>query len=889
MQRAGLLVVEMNKTIITPTKRLRRYLQLEYAKEQIAQGNVVWPSLDCLPWNAWCQRLFSDISLNIDEHFQLLRPHQQRWLWQDIIQHSRYREQLLQVQATARHVQAAYEQCRAWQIPVFPENVFLSEDAQAFKHWYQTYVQRKKEHCWIDDAELPDFIEENILVNTITNTLVFQGFDYFTTQQQHLIQTLKDHGVDVDIQMSEQRNKSVSVFAANDKQQEIINATNWAKQKIKSDPDATIGILTPRLGLQRNVINRLMVQTLEPAQLIYPHAKTGNLFSISLGKPLSDYSMIQIALVILDLGHRSISIHDLSRLLHTHYIQAVEDELAKRARFDLLLRKKGYERISLKSIYRIAENGKEQGTYCERFIQQLKDFELRFLSYAKQETYRQWAEYFSQLLNCFTWPTEKSLNSDEYQTLSKWQDVLKDLSNISLSDKKVSYFTALSQLKHLLNEQRFQPETEETPIQVSELDGVAAMQFDALWIMDMQDDVWPEAKTANPFIPIVCQREYNVPEADANSRLQMAKDMTIRLYQSAKDVVFSYSHWEGDRECRPTALIQTFIEQNNIPTIEVTDSVKQQIFLSAKQELFYDSPPEFKTDKEKAAGGSGLFRDQSLCPFRAFARHRLFAESLPQSDIGLSASERGKLVHRVMQYLWQRIGKQKKLLYLSSNEIDKLVHSVVLESIKQHAEHNPELFPQRFSELEQKRLEGLVKQWLEIEKQRAPFNVIKTEEWQTIHFAGLELNICIDRIDEIAEGQYAIIDYKTGKVSKSDWESDNPNEPQLPLYAVTTNEDVIAVAFASLKSGELGYKGQANADELFPKIKANKDYSWQQCLEDWQTALNRLAEDFKRGYAAVEPKDRRACEYCDLHGLCRFYERVTNHLEDDEVDVMNDE
>ncbi len=125
------------------------------------------------------------------------------------------------------------------------------------------------------------------------------------------------------------------------------------------------------------------------------------------------------------------------------------------------------------------------------------------------------------------------------------------------------------------------------------------MQFDALWIMDMQDDVWPEAKTANPFIPIVCQREYNVPEADANSRLQMAKDMMIRLYQSAKDVVFSYSHWEGDRECRPTVLIQTFIEQNNIPTIEVTDSVKQQIFLSSKQELFYDSPQNLKQTRKK--------------------------------------------------------------------------------------------------------------------------------------------------------------------------------------------------------------------------------------------------------------------------------------------------
>lgn len=162
--------------------------------------------------------------------------------------------------------------------------------------------------------------------------------------------------------------------------------------------------------------------------------------------------------------------------------------------------------------------------------------------------------------------------------------------------------------------------------------------------------------------------------------------------------------------------------------------------------------------------------------------------------------------------------------------------------------------------------------------------MIATEEWRTILFEDIELHLRVDRVDELADGRCVIIDYKTGVVSKNDWETDNPNDPQLPLYAVTSAQEVAAIAFASLKRGKLGFVGQGDvnpdSDDCLPGIKQDADIAWQDRLDAWEQLLIQLANDFRQGKAIVDPTVM-ACRYCDLHSLCRIYERCENP---DEID-----
>lgn len=105
-------LIRQGATIITPTQRLSRHLRYLFATEQIAQGKQAWQTPDCLPWTAWCRRCFESLSFRTDDKVTVLSNLQQQWLWQEIINSSKYKNQLLQITATAKQAAHAYQLCQ---------------------------------------------------------------------------------------------------------------------------------------------------------------------------------------------------------------------------------------------------------------------------------------------------------------------------------------------------------------------------------------------------------------------------------------------------------------------------------------------------------------------------------------------------------------------------------------------------------------------------------------------------------------------------------------------------------------------------------------------------------------------------------------------------------
>ena len=874
-------------TVITPTQRLSRHIRYQYANEQMAQGKQAWQTPDCLPWTAWCLRSFESLSLRTKGDEILLNKLQQQWLWQEIISQSKYKNQLLQVTATAKQVAQAYQLAKEWCVPIFPSDTYLSEDSFAFKNWADSYDKQKRDNDWLDDACLPDYIAAYIQeLKPSLNKIVFYDFDQFTTQQLNLKQALIEAGIDIEEINVVDQNQSSSVSELNSQESEILAAACWAKEHLEKESHATIGIIAPNLSAIRDKVEYGFASVLTPQKWFEPDQAIQKPYSISLGKPLSNYALINTATNLLSLGKRKVSINTLSLLLHSPFLKGANEESAVRAKFDAALRRIGEQQLGFKTLYWIAEERCKEYEQCEEFIQLLKIFEISFLSNAKKKTLRQWTLNFSEWLTDFGWPGERNLNSDEHQVLMAWQTALTQLGSLDGLSKPVNFSTALFQLKKLLSDTRFQPETLETPIQILGMTGAAGMQFDYLWVLNMRDEYWPALMPVNAFLPIAVQRDFNIPNAHAETQLKLAKDITDKLIRSAKEVVLSYANQDNDRLCRPSPLIKTI--QSGTYGIEQYNDYKNTIFESSQLETFVDiAAPEIPAG-QTANGGSTLFKDQSACPFKAFARHRLHAEALQQTDIGLSAAERGNLVHRALQYLWQRLKTLENLKYRTALELEKIIHSVVLEAIKLQTSQQPETFADRFTELEQLRLEKILKQWLLIEKDRSDFKVIATEEWKTIVFEDIELYLRVDRVDELADGRCVILDYKTGPVSKNDWETENPNDPQLPLYAVTNGQQVAAIAFASLKPGKMGFVGLADTDDILPRVKQDADLLWQEKLDNWEQILIKLANDFRNGIAVVDPT-RTACRYCELPSLCRINERVENLDENiDEEGLIHD-
>jgi ATP-dependent helicase/nuclease subunit B len=304
-----------------------------------------------------------------------------------------------------------------------------------------------------------------------------------------------------------------------------------------------------------------------------------------------------------------------------------------------------------------------------------------------------------------------------------------------------------------------------------------------------------------------------------------------------------------------------------------------------------------------------VIKDQAACPFRAFAARRLNADELNRSEWGLSAGQRGMLLHKVMELLWSpEKGQLHNLADLQAAiaegrlraEIEGAIADVFAPLVK---ENGGDAWMEAYLASVQRRLLTRLEEWVRIEAERVPFTVEATEKvLDDVSVGGLKLRLRADRIDQVgddglAEGQRLLVDYKSGKVSTKDWDGMRPNEPQLPLYAIFGNvENVCGVVFARINVEKTELEGcvsdvraQLFADKKLSSNLAKNPYN-NAIRNEWTTALLNLAEDFLHGEAQVDPKDgTKTCKFCAMPGLCRVAEKREASTEDEtEADEGDD-
>ena len=869
-------------TLVTPTGRLSRYLQQQYAALQILGGKQAWETPDILPWHGWLKRTWEEISIRGTVTGVLLTSEQQQHVWQDIISRSNTNGLLLHPVNTAWQAMQAWSLCQQWQIPVFPEDVFLNEDAYAFKNWANEYQQRCRANGWVDETVFASLLLREPSDSILNGGLVLIGFDDFTPQQCALLEHLQQSGCQQVIEYPlVNRSNKTATLGFTDFRAEIRAAATWAKKILEEKPVASIGIIVHNLHTLHSHITNCFNDILFPGSILVNSDQMQRPYNISLGLPLIRYPVIDAAMLILAMGHQVLPLEELSSLLRSPFIKGALSESQKRAKFDAFLRSNAEFKITFSSLLRFSSIERATSTVPDIFISCCRDFRKVLQESGGNLTPGEWAKLFSELLKTFNWPGDRPLNSPEYQTVTEWQALLGRFAALDLVSPSLSYRDALSNLHRLLITTGFQPQTPEVPIQVLGLNGAAGMQFDHLWVMGLHEEVWPPRAQASPFIPLELQRSANMPDASAELKLAQTMKFTDRLIQSSPDVVLGFPLNDGERRLRPSALIRSYINpEQEFADIKSMDYA-EILFASGESEIIEDNRAPAIPAGETVSGGTTLFRDLAACPFRAFARHRLHADGLDYKDIGLDARDRGNIVHGVMQKLWSRLGSHTALLGMNRHELDTLTSDVISGTINEFRDKYPLAFTERFSRLEFERLQTLVNQWLELERQRRPFSVVQCEFMHKFDFNDIEIRTRIDRIDVLADGRYVIIDYKTGDPTLMAWFGDRPDDPQLPLYTISTDGEIAAVVFARIRSGDSAYIGLSETEGILPGVNTIADTKgirdiipdWETMISTWSSSLNRLAAGYREGFAVVDPKNSNTCKNCDLHCLCRIYEK----------------
>ncbi len=870
-------------TVLTVNSRLALHLHTSYEDRQRQQRKHSWTTPTILPWNAWLQRLWQEAQFeHAGRSLDLLTAEQALAVWEAVIHSSVHGESLLNTHAAARSAMQAWRLLRQWNQPVAVLGAETQADSVAFHAWAREYQRRCEQHHWLDQEVLPDWLinalDEGRL--NLNGHFLLAGFDELTPQHQSLIAALQRQGAVIEQSELEQPPAQVSLQSCADSQAEIRQVALWLRQLLQRDAAPPIGVVVPDLAAMRADIERIFDQVLLPGAVLDLERRPLRPYNISLGRAMVQLPMIHTALTLLAVLRAPAPLAEWGRLLLSPWIGGADRELAVRAQLDALLRRRGEARLTLNQVLRHSDNAG-----CDRLSRLLQGLRQSLSELPRRQAPDAWARSFQHLLQQAGWPGERSLDSDAYQTLQAWHKLLARFAGLSQVTANLTYSEALKQLRQQAGSVLFQAQSRNEPIQVLGVLEAAGVQFSHCWVMGLHDGVWPSAPTPHPFLPIALQRRLNMPHASAERELAYAEQLGRRLFAAAPEVIVSYPRRDGDADLRPSPMIADAAPVAQASWLEnAPPPYRDQLFESRQLESYCDWQAPALPMGIEVRGGTALFKDQAACPFRAFGRHRLKAEGLQTAQVGLDAAARGNLAHRVMELLWRELKDQQTLLRQDDPALQQRVENIVAQVIDAEAQQFPQQFSARFAALEKLRLIKLARAWLELETQRSPFEVVAVEQARQVVVAGLNMSIKADRIDRLTTGGELIIDYKTGRSSPNDWFGERPNEPQLPLYAVTSERQVTALAFATLRPGELALKGVSRDTGVAKDIKPGAvDWSVQQGL--WRDELNRLGDNFRRGRAEVDPKDAythnsRACSYCDLGPLCRINELAASELDE---------
>lgn len=873
--------VDSKYVIVTPNQRLNRYLQSSYAQYQTVKGRKVWTALNCLPRSAWMTKLWQQIQLSSQHErasWRRLSAIQNKRLWQQVIDAHSTGWELLNPQQIQKHAIDAWQNLRLWQIPLevlecYPTQL---EEVQQLLIWIKAYQQACCEKQLNDDVDIQQCLLQCVQQGNLVlpKQIYLYGFESREPLFQSLLQAAQQHSSIVEsVDFINADPVSVHRYIAHDNETELQHAARWSAAILEQDPTARIGVVVPELNSLHTKVERIFNEVFNPQYKQPGYKRHAPVFNMSAAQSLAQTPPIAAALSTLQLNRYEFAVDQIAGVFNSVFIGSEASLIAREALLETLQAEHQTLRsLQLRSLLTVAAEN------CEN----LKDFSLgisRFYGLARNKhnsrlSAFEWMEIFQAQLQALAWPGERLLDSLEYQQLAKWQDVLDEFISLDViyqnaDAEKLSLTEALDALK-MASQQAFHAQTHDSPIQILGLLEAAGLEFDYLWLTQMDEQTWPPRSAANPLLPSQLQQQHAMPRASSAGELQYAQNLTQRLLSSAKHLIFSYAKQGQSEELQASPLIKHFPVINELQLADVYNTSSEHL------DVLTDDAVE-PLPAEHAIGGTHILKDYAACPFKAFARYRLHAQKAEIYESGITALDRGNLLHQSLDNLWYRLKDLNALLQLSYEDEVTLVQEVVEAAWRRV--FSAKDIGRKLRELELARTQNIIHAWLKLEKQRQHFVVVEREGAHETPIGPMTLRMRYDRMDQLDDSTVVVIDYKSSNTKTiNDWASQRPNEPQVPLYALANKTNVGAAAFGLVSARKTAFEGLALSDGIAPGLKTPDDrfqkslpQTWEDILAQWEEVLTQLATDWVEGKVPVDPKNgAQTCKHCDLQSLCRI-------------------
>ena len=660
--------------------------------------------------------------------------------------------------------------------------------------------------------------------------------------------------------------KSARIIACQSLNEEIASAARWAYE-IKSQPSKgappRIGVIVPNLAEHYDLVQRQFAATLDPDT-----GSATNAFDIAAGKPLARHQVWQHARRLLVWSQHRISAQWLyglaqSPFLRLHLLEPLVERWPSRLRKHVSMQDlKGH----IGGNSRLANPQPADALSADALSTDTpsRDTFGQLLNQVDQlpstDRLRGWIRSFLNILDTVGWPNTSAIGSFQYQA---YEAVLEALQHAAKVDHgaTIDFDTALGLVETLLAARTFAPQRVHADIHVLGLLETTGLTFSHLWVAAMDAESFPQKTAANAFLPRTLLNRHSVPRSSQDDELRFATALMSRWRAQADSLRFSFTEVHDESQRRPSVLIDRALVGASGPTVAEVALVDWHPFY-VPQKVQLETVVDTHGSQQAVGpvkGGVGFLREQTQCPFRAYAIYRLGLREPRQPIDFPDALARGIATHEVLAALLRTAPSQSDLARLVQADID----TIVAETLDQ-IDHT---MPAEFHAREQQRIGETVSAWIAAESKRDDFTAIHIETDFSIDLDGLRFNVRVDRIDQTEQG-LLVLDYKTGQIQLSATQTTPVRDPQLPIYSLLV-ENVQGVYYAQLREGSVRLAGIAGQRLLESARTIVPTQPWAEQLREWESVLTSTSRQIAAGDARVAPVGS-VCNNCHLHSFCRI-------------------
>ena len=869
-------------TLVVPSPQRAHAVRLAHAAARLRAGGRVWASADVHSSAVWLRREAERCAAAEACEWPRLLTSAEEWLlWRECAAAATRRFALVNGGALAQSLQHSSELAAHYGIA--PRAGAPDSEATVLCEAQRVFDER----CRSLRAASVGSLLQRIAAAGGGRALLLRGFDSLAPRLRAIAAARQPRATP---QAPEARAPSAAtkILRAADTQEELERIAAWCRERVLAQPDARLLVILPGAPGPRERLATLIRQALDPRSVLAGAAPADTPAAIEGGQPLAQLPMIAHALTTLEwLAGREGDFEAFSRWLRAPHWSA--PSAAARARLDLTLRERAVPSLRLRELLgglRLA--APQLQAAAREFSAQLTNAAAALGEGSGSP--RAWSERFAAALTAAGWPGPAAAHSAGQQTLMRWHELLEEFGELGGSLGSVARAQALGLLRELAASRAFRPADADPTVTVSPALADPVVQYDGIWVAGLHAEVFPQPVQPDSFLPLPAQLAAGIPAASAAGRLAQARALLAALSRASVELVLSAPLYSEDLQLLPSPLLAGAELE---PPAQSAPWLPASLHREGLTESLIDATGRPWAPAQPLPRGTRSLDLQNQCPFRAYAELRLGSTRRESVEPGIAPHRRGELLHAALQKLWERLRDSRSLGALSAAALDALIAASVERAAQAMlagpagrgrrqralAEAQLDLFVEMPPALgrECRRAARLILRLCERERERAPFSVHSLESDAELALAGARLRMRIDRVDALAGGGRAILDYKSGRRVSADWYGERPTHPQLLAYSEALGEEVVALATVSVNAREVRFDGIARAPHLLPAVRpvraAGAADAWTEQRRAWRALLTGLIRGFLAGEAAVDPRPG-ACDYCHVIDICRISERA---------------